>query len=85
MSVMTLMFRTMFSVRGGLQPRALVSYPGSGNTWIRSPSGSLDWLITHITVRYLIEASSGLFTGSVYRDKSILRWVSQCWLLVSVL
>ena len=28
--------RTRFSVRGGLQPRALVSYPRSGNTWIRS-------------------------------------------------
>lgn len=33
--MIALMFRTMFSVRGGLQPRALVSYPGSGNTWIR--------------------------------------------------
>ena len=36
--------------------------------------------------RYLIEASSGLFTGSVYRDKSILRWVSQwqCIVMLSV-
>lgn len=32
---------------------ALVSYPGSGNTW----------------VRYLLEQSTGFYTGSVYRDK----------------
>lgn len=36
--------------------------------------------ISHI--RYLIEASTGLFTGSVYRDKSILRCVA---MLMSVL
>ena len=37
--------------------RALVSYPGSGNTWIR----------------YLVEAATGVFTGSIFNDKSILR------------
>jgi len=33
-------------------PTALASYPGSGNTW----------------VRYLLEAASGIFTGSRYKD-----------------
>ncbi|XP_042880022.1 WSC domain-containing protein 1-like [Penaeus japonicus] len=33
----------------------LVSHPGSGNTWIR----------------YLLEAASGIFTGSVYTDGDI--------------
>ena len=28
-------YRTRFVVRHSLQTRALVSYPGSGNTWIR--------------------------------------------------
>lgn len=32
---------------------ALVSYPGSGNTWLR----------------HLIELTTGVFTGSVYSDK----------------
>lgn len=32
---------------------ALVSMPGSGNTWLR----------------YLLETSSGVFTGSVYLDQ----------------
>ena len=36
-------------------PTALASYPGSGNTW----------------VRYLIESSSGIFTGSRYKDLEI--------------
>ena len=49
-------FMTRFSVRHSLPTRALVSYPGSGNTWIR----------------YLIEAASGVYTGSIFRDKSIL-------------
>ena len=34
---------------------ALVSFPGSGNTWMR----------------YLIEQASGVFTGSVYCDKGL--------------
>ena len=50
-------FRTRFVVRDSLQTRALVSYPGSGNTWIR----------------YLVEAATGVFTGSIFHDKSILR------------
>jgi len=33
--------------------RALVSFPGSGNSWLR----------------YLLQCSSGIFTGSVYHDK----------------
>ena len=49
-------YTTRFAVRGSLATRALVSYPGSGNTWIR----------------YLIEAATGVYTGSVFRDKSIL-------------
>ena len=49
-------FMTRFSVRHKLDTRALVSYPGSGNTWIR----------------YLIEAATGVYTGSIFRDKSIL-------------
>jgi hypothetical protein len=35
---------------------ALVSFPGSGNTW----------------VRYLLETASGVFTGSVYIDRRII-------------
>ena len=50
-------YRTRFVVRHSLQTRALVSYPGSGNTWIR----------------YLVEAATGVFTGSIFNDKSILR------------
>jgi len=34
---------------------ALVSYPGSGNTWLR----------------HLIEMASGVFTGSVYFDENL--------------
>ena len=48
---------TRFTVRHSLPVRALVSYPGSGNTWIR----------------YLVEAATGVFTGSIFNDKSILR------------
>ena len=50
-------YRTRFVVRHSLQTRALVSYPGSGNTW----------------TRYLVEAATGVFTGSIFNDKSILR------------
>ncbi|XP_063602923.1 sialate:O-sulfotransferase 1-like [Penaeus indicus] len=39
----------------GLPRTYLVSFPGSGNTWIR----------------YLLEAASGIFTGSVYTDTEI--------------
>ena len=48
-------YRTRFVVRHSLQTRALVSYPGSGNTW----------------TRYLVEAATGVFTGSVFNDKTI--------------
>ena len=44
------------SLLGSLQTRALVSYPGSGNTW----------------TRYLVEAATGVFTGSVFNDESIV-------------
>ncbi|CAG7722163.1 unnamed protein product [Allacma fusca] len=37
-------------------PVGLVSYPGSGNTWLR----------------HLIEFSTGVFTGSVYMDEDLL-------------
>jgi len=37
---------------GSLKPIALASYPGSGNTW----------------VRWMIEAASGISTGSIYND-----------------
>jgi len=47
--------RTRIARVGSLPTRALASYPGSGNTWIR----------------YLIEGASGIFTGSVFNDKSI--------------
>lgn len=50
-------YTTRFAAAHNLRVRALVSYPGSGNTW----------------VRYLIEAASGVYTGSVYRDPSIER------------
>ena len=50
-------FRTRFVVRHSLQTRALVSYPGSGNSW----------------TRYLLEAATGVFTGSFYRNKGIIK------------
>ncbi|XP_066952435.1 sialate:O-sulfotransferase 2-like [Macrobrachium rosenbergii] len=37
----------------GLRPIWLLSYPGSGNTWLR----------------YLLEGATGIFTGSIYDDK----------------
>jgi hypothetical protein len=37
--------------------RALVSFPGSGNSWLR----------------YLIESATGIFTGSIFNDKSLYR------------
>ncbi len=42
-------------IPGCKPPMALASYPGSGNTW----------------VRYLLEAASGVFTGSRYKDLQI--------------
>ena len=48
-------YRTRFVVSHSLPTRALVSYPGSGNTWIR----------------YLLEAATGVFTGSIFYDESI--------------
>ena len=50
-------YRTRFVVSHSLPTRALISYPGSGNTWIR----------------YLLEAATGVFTGSVFNDKSIFK------------
>lgn len=47
--------QTRQAVKGSLPKTALASYPGSGNTW----------------ARYLIEAASGVFTGSIYKDVSI--------------
>ncbi|XP_045468186.1 WSCD family member AAEL009094 isoform X2 [Harmonia axyridis] len=38
-------------------PVALASFPGSGNTW----------------VRYLLQQSTGILTGSIYRDYSLLK------------
>ena len=49
-------YRTRFVVRQSLQTRALVSYPGSGNTW----------------TRYLVEAATGVFTGSIFIAKGII-------------
>ncbi|XP_069973835.1 sialate:O-sulfotransferase 1-like isoform X2 [Penaeus vannamei] len=46
-------YKTRFAK--GLPMTYLVSFPGSGNTWIR----------------YLLEAASGVFTGSVYTDVEI--------------
>ena len=48
-------FETRIARPGSLAKRALASYPGSGNTWIR----------------YLIEGASGIYTGSIFYDKSI--------------
>jgi hypothetical protein len=38
-----------------LPPVALASFPGSGNTWVRG----------------LIEAASGIYTGSIYKDANL--------------
>ena len=43
---------TRFSVKHGLETRALVSYPGSGNTWIRKNSN--DITITHSEINIFI-------------------------------
>ena len=49
-------FVTRFAAQHSLPTRALVSYPGSGNTWLR----------------VLIEAATGVFTGSIYEDEDII-------------
>ncbi len=46
-----------FSAPHSLPPVGLASYPSSGNTWLR----------------YLIEAASGIFTGSLYDDVVLKR------------
>jgi len=48
-------FKIQFAKMGTLPPTALVSYPGSGNSW----------------TRYLLESGSGVFTGSIYQDPRI--------------
>ncbi|XP_047472240.1 uncharacterized protein LOC125027303 [Penaeus chinensis] len=48
-------FKVNFAAAASLSPCALASYPGSGNTW----------------TRYLLEAASGVFTGSIYRDHQL--------------
>ncbi|XP_071439071.1 WSCD family member AAEL009094-like [Hetaerina americana] len=49
-------FHVHFAKQKSLPMTALVSFPGSGNTW----------------VRYLLETSSGIFTGSVYTDRQLI-------------
>ena len=49
-------YRTRFLLQNSLPARALVSYPGSGNTW----------------TRYLVEAATGVFTGSIYHNEGII-------------
>ena len=49
-------FVTKFAKRGTLARRALASYPGSGNTWLR----------------FLIEGATGIYTGSVYMAPGIV-------------
>lgn len=46
-----------FMPSGSMPLVALVSAPGSGNTWLR----------------HLIEKVTGIFTGSIYNDKSL--WI----------
>ncbi|XP_063596338.1 sialate:O-sulfotransferase 1-like [Penaeus indicus] len=47
--------RVAFARRRTLPRTALASFPGSGNTWLR----------------YLIQSTTGLFTGSVYNDPQL--------------
>ncbi|CAG9769935.1 unnamed protein product [Ceutorhynchus assimilis] len=44
-------------VFGKQKPVALVSFPGSGNTWLR----------------YLLQQATGYYTGSVYKDYGLLK------------
>ncbi|XP_046655773.1 WSC domain-containing protein 1-like [Daphnia pulicaria] len=43
------------TMTNSLPPVALASFPGSGNTWVRG----------------LIEAASGIYTGSIYKDANL--------------
>ncbi|XP_042870895.1 WSC domain-containing protein 1-like [Penaeus japonicus] len=47
--------RVAFARRRTLPRTALASFPGSGNTWLR----------------YLIQSTTGIFTGSVYNDPQL--------------
>ena len=49
-------FVTKFANLKTLPMRALASYPGSGNTWSR----------------FVIEAATGIFTGSIWSDPGIM-------------
>ncbi|XP_069693741.1 sialate:O-sulfotransferase 1-like [Periplaneta americana] len=49
-------YRIHFARQKSLPMTSLVSFPGSGNTW----------------VRYLLETASGVFTGSIYIDRRII-------------
>ncbi|XP_068205920.1 sialate:O-sulfotransferase 2-like isoform X2 [Palaemon carinicauda] len=49
--------RVSFARRRTLPRTALASFPGSGNTWFR----------------YLIQSTSGLFTGSIYNDRQLAK------------
>ncbi|KAJ8043537.1 WSC domain-containing protein 1 [Holothuria leucospilota] len=46
-----------FAAPGSLRVVALASAPGSGNTW----------------TRHLLESASGIYTGSIYKDKKLYR------------
>jgi len=48
-------FSVRFANNYTFRPRALVSYPGSGNSWLR----------------YLLDGCTGVFTGSVFLDRSL--------------
>ncbi|CAG7726292.1 unnamed protein product [Allacma fusca] len=48
-------YLVQFAKKKTFKPRALVSYPGSGNSW----------------TRYLLEGSSGIFTGSIFGDEKL--------------
>ena len=50
-------FVTKFGKLGSLPTRALASYPGSGNTWLR----------------FLLEGATGIFTGAIYNDSRIIK------------
>ena len=68
-------YQTRFLARHSLPARALVSYPGSGNTWTRYTCTRVQQLYTCTLncslYRYLLEAATGVFTGSVYYGEGI--------------
>ena len=50
-----------------IRPRALASYPGSGNTWLRYLLEVTSGIFTGSTwLRYLLEVTSGIFTGNTW-------------------